>query len=78
MADIFETVFVNENFLHNECSDGSAELLSSLHDSETEWDDFGLHEECDRVGVFPLDESSNNSQARDSEVFEWFTLVGGV
>lgn len=78
MADIFETVFVNENLLDNECSDGSAELLSSLHDSETEWDDFGLHEERDRIGVLPLDESSNNSQARNSEVFEWLTLVGGV
>lgn len=77
-ANIAQTDVVEKDFLHDKDSHSFAQLRSRLHDTETERDDLRGQEEVDHVGRIILHQRADNTQGRESEVFEGTRLGGGV
>lgn len=78
LADVLQTHVVQENLLYNEDGDGLAELGTGLHDTEAQRDDLSGEEEVDDLGAVVLDESANDTERSQTEIFEGATLGGGV
>jgi hypothetical protein len=71
-------MIIKKDLLDNEYSYSLAELRASLHDSEAERDDFCCQEEIDDVGGIVFDESADDSERGQSQIFERSRLRGGV
>jgi len=75
LADISETIFVDQDLLDNEGSNSSGEFLASLHNSQAEGDDFSLHQEVNSIAIVTLNKGTNDTKTGDSEVFEGLGLA---
>lgn len=69
-ANVVETIVIKQNLLHNEDGHGLAKLRARLHYAKTERNDLRRQEEVDDVGRIILDQSANNAEAGQSQVFE--------
>lgn len=69
-ADIVKTTVVKEDFLDDEDGHCFTELRPSLHNTETQGNDFGGEEEVDNFRGVVLNQSPDNPKRRQSQIFE--------
>lgn len=75
LTDVGKANVIKQDLLYNEDGDGLAELRTSLHDAQTEWNDLRGQEKGDDLRVIRLlDESSNDAERSQSEVLKWSGL----
>lgn len=69
-AYVVEAIVVQKYFLDDEYGHRLAQFRASLHDPETEGDNFRRQEEVDHLRRIILHESANDPQRRQSQVFK--------
>jgi hypothetical protein len=62
LADVRQADIIQQDLLHDKDRDGLAEFGAGLHDTKTEWDDFGCQEEIDDLGGVILDKCTNDTK----------------
>jgi len=78
LAYVGESGLVQEDFLQDECGNCFREFASRLHDTQTQWDDFGGQQEGDDFLVVGFDQCTDNTETRESEVLEGSSFACGV
>lgn len=69
-ADVCKTYVIEQDFLYNEDGDRLAELGPGLHDTETQGDDLGSEEEVDDIRGVILDQRTNDTERRETEILK--------
>jgi hypothetical protein len=69
-ADVVQAVIVQQDLLDDKDGNRLAEFRACLHDAQAKRDDFGCEEKVDHFGGVVLDESADNTQRREAEIFE--------
>ena len=77
-ADIIETIVIQQNLLYNEYGHGLAQFGAGFHDSETKRNDLCSQEKIDNFGGVVLNQSTNDSEACKTKIFEGSRFRGGV
>lgn len=70
LADICQAGVVQQDLLHDEDSDGLAELGARLHDAQAQRYYLGRQQEVDDIVRIVLDQRSDHAQRGQTEVFE--------
>jgi hypothetical protein len=78
LADIAQPDVIQQNLLDDEDSNSLAELRSSLHDAETEGDDFGGEKEVDDLGGVILHQGADHAERGQAQIFKRSRFRGGV
>jgi len=77
-ADIVQAMVIKKDLLYNENGNCLAKLRTSLHDTQTQRDDFCRQEEVYNVRGVILDQCTNDTEGGQSQIFEWSGLGSGV
>jgi len=70
LTDVGKANIVQQDLLHNENSNGFAQLRSGLHDAQAKWDYLGCQKKVDDFRRVILDEGANHAQRGKTKIFE--------
>lgn len=78
LTNVCQTGIIQKDLLDNEDGHGLGQLRAGFHDAQTEGDDFGGEQEVNDFRRVIFNESADDAQGSEAQVFVWAGFGGGV
>jgi hypothetical protein len=78
VANVRQSTIIQQNLLQYESGNGFAQFAATLHDAQTQWNNFSGQQEGDDFLFVSLNECANHSQAGQSQVLKGASFRGCV